>query len=142
MSIEANQPILIVEDNDDDVFFIRRAFEKAGVRNPLLRVKNGAEAIAYLNGDPPFKNRSEHPLPGLVLLDVSMPVTGGFEVLQWIRHQIRFAQLRVIMLTGSDGTREANAAYAQGANSFKVKPLDFIAAAEVARSIEPRLPNG
>jgi CheY-like chemotaxis protein len=131
--------ILIVDDNEDDVLLIRVAFEKAGVGSPLRSVRDGTEAIAYLNGDPPYSDRSKHPLPGLVLLDVRMPITGGFEVLKWIRNQARFAQLRVIMLTGSNEIREANSAYKLGANSFMVKPLDFLAASELSRSIEGHL---
>jgi len=134
--------ILLVENDDDDAFLIKRAFERASVGNPLRRLKNGGEAIAYLKSDPPYWNRAEHPLPVLVLLDIRMPMMDGFEVLRWIRRQPEFARLCVVMLTASDEIRDVNQAYQLGANSFLVKPLDFWNADELSRAIERLLAKG
>lgn len=134
--------ILLVEDSDDDAYLIGRAFERASVGNPLRRLKNGGEAIAYLNGDPPYWNRAEYPLPAMVLLDIKMPMTDGFEVLKWIRRQPEFTRLCVVMLTSSDEIRDVNLAYQLGATSFLVKPLDFWNAAELSRAIERLLAKG
>jgi len=73
--------ILLAEDREDDIFLIRRAFQKAYVNNPLQVVKDGAEAISYLNGEGKYSNRAEFPLPDLMLLDLKMPCVDGFEVL-------------------------------------------------------------
>lgn len=134
-----NPPILLVEDDPDDAWLIRRAFERAAAGNPLRRVGTGSEAIGYLQGDPPFGDRTEYPLPALVLLDIKMPGADGFEVLKWIRHQPQFARLCVIMLTSSDEIRDVNLAYKLGANSFLVKPLDFWNAAELSMLIQRML---
>jgi CheY-like chemotaxis protein len=134
--------ILLVEDNEDDVLLIKRAFERAAVGNPLRALSCGTEAIAYLNGDPPYWNRAECPLPAMVLLDIKMPVTDGFEVLKWIRRQPDFARLCIVMLTSSDEIRDVNLAYQLGATSFLVKPLDFWNAAELSRAIERLLAKG
>jgi CheY-like chemotaxis protein len=128
--------ILLVEDNEDDVLLIRRAFERAGVDNPLQRTRSGPDAIAYLNGEPPYGNRADHPLPGLVLLDIKLLGMDGFDVLRWIRGQVHFARLCVVMLTSSDEIRDVNLAYQLGANSFLVKPLDFWNAADLSRAME------
>src|SRR3954471_17151309 len=77
--------ILLAEDHEDEVLLIRQAFAKAKLINPLHVVSNGEEAIAYLQGNGKYANRSEFPLPGLLLLDLKMPRTDGFEVLQWVR---------------------------------------------------------
>jgi CheY-like chemotaxis protein len=127
--------ILLVDDSQDDVMLIRKAFERAGLKHPITSVSNGDEAIAYLNGDPPYGVRANHPLPQLVLLDIKMPRTDGFAVLRWIREQREFAKLCVVMLTSSDAIRDANQAYQLGATSFLVKPLDFWNAAELTRSV-------
>ena len=84
-----NSVILLVEDRDDDVVLIRKAFEKAGLTNPFHVAHDGEEAIAYLSGEGKFSNRVEFPLPWLILLDLKMPKVNGFEVLQWIRSQPR-----------------------------------------------------
>jgi CheY-like chemotaxis protein len=133
----APQPlILVIEDNNDDVLLIRRAFDRAMVGNPLEFVRSGPEAVAYLNGDPPFEDRTQHPLPGLVLLDIKLPLMDGFEVLKWIRSRADLAPLSVVMLTSSDHIRDVNLAYQLGANSFLVKPLDFWNAAELSRAVQ------
>ena len=115
----------MAEDREDDVLMIRRAFRQAYVTNPLQVVKDGEEAISYLNGDGKYSNREEFPIPDLMLLDLKMPRVDGFEVLEWLREQPGLASLRVVVLTSSEDLRDVNLAYKLGANSFMVKPVDF-----------------
>ena|SRR6266850_1347340 len=117
--------ILIAEDREDDILLIQRALRKAQVLNPVQIVHNGDEVIAYLKGEGKFSNRAEYPLPSLLLLDLKMPRTDGFEVLIWIREEPNLRALRVIVLTSSADMRDVNRAYELGANSFLVKPMDF-----------------
>lgn len=128
--------ILLVEDDENDAALVKRAFERAGVAHTLKRVSDGQEAIAYLKGDRPYSDRTKHPLPSMVLLDIKMPLKDGFEVLRWVRQQPEFAKLCVVMLTSSDEIRDVNKAYTLGATSFLVKPLDFWNAADLANSIK------
>ncbi len=128
--------ILLVEDREDDVLLIKRAFAKAGLNNPLYIVNDGEQAIAYLMGDSPFSNRNEYPLPDIILLDLKMPRLDGFETLAWIRKQPGIRALPIIVLTSSDEIRDVNRAYALGANSFLVKPLDFENSVAVAKMVE------
>jgi CheY-like chemotaxis protein len=95
--------ILLVEDQENDVFLIKRALYEAGINNPVHSVSSGIEALSYLSGDPPFHDRTKYPLPVLVLLDIRMPGPDGFEVLRWIRHHPDFSKLQVAMLTGAEG---------------------------------------
>ena len=120
-----NAVILIVEDREDDIILMRRAFEKASLINPIQIVRNGEEAVAYLKGEGTFANRAEYPLPSLVLLDLKLPGMDGFEVLSWIRRQEGICGLPVVVLTSSSQIRDVNRAYALGANSFFVKEFDF-----------------
>ena len=136
------QPILLVENNQDDILLIFRAFQRAGVSRRIQAVTTGMDGIAYLQGTHPYDDREKYPLPVLVLLDIKMPGMDGFEVLRWIRQQWEFFDLSVVMLTNSDHIRDVNEAYHLGANSFLVKPLDFQNAAELARSLETVLAKG
>ncbi|HSU57420.1 MAG TPA: response regulator [Candidatus Dormibacteraeota bacterium] len=121
-----DQPlILVVEDREDDITVIRKSFERGQVSTALQIVKDGDEAILYLEGTGKFSNRAEYPLPWLVLLDLKMPRVSGFEVLKWIRRHPTLCSIVVLVLTSSDQVRDVNQAYALGANSFLVKPTDF-----------------
>lgn len=117
--------ILLAEDNEDHALLTRRAFKQSGLVNPLFVVEDGEQAIAYLTGEGKFGNRSEYPLPTLLLLDLKMPRKNGFEVLEWLRGQPELAALRVVVLTTSDQIHDVNRAYQLGANSFLTKPVDF-----------------
>ena len=117
--------ILIAEDNDDHVALILRAFRKASLLNPVFVVKNGVEAIDYLDGKGQYADRQKYPLPSLMLLDLRMPMKDGFEVLHWIRGSPQLRGLRVVVLTTSEDLRDVNRAYQMGVNSFLVKPLDL-----------------
>jgi CheY-like chemotaxis protein len=117
--------ILLVDDCDDDIVLVRKAFQRAYLPNPIHVVRSGEEAIAFLMGEKQYANRQEYPLPDLILLDLKMPKIDGFEVLSWIRNQPGIRGIAVVVLTSSDQIRDVNKAYALGANSFLVKPVDF-----------------
>ena len=117
-----NQVILLVDDDPNDRFLVRRAFEKLGIENPLIEVSDGDQAIAYLSGDKPYHDRTKHPFPGIILLDLQMPRIDGLAVLEWIRSAIVQPGLLIIVLSRVDEIRQVNRAYALGANSFLTKP--------------------
>jgi CheY-like chemotaxis protein len=117
--------ILLVEDREDDIVVIQRAFKRTQIQTAIQIARDGEEAISYLSGTGKYVNRAEYPLPWLVLLDLKMPRADGFEVLKWIRQQAGCRCLIVVVLTSSEQIRDVNKAYALGANSFMVKPLDF-----------------
>ena len=127
--------ILVVEDREDDIYLIKSGLNKAGILCPVQVVRDGEEAISYLKGEGRFANRDEYPLPDLVLLDLKLPGTDGFDVLKWIRTHPGMRGLRVVVLTSSDEMRDVNAAYQIGANSFLVKPADFMNYIQLGRNI-------
>lgn len=120
-----NAVFLLVEDSDDDIALLKRAFAKSRIINPLQIVKNGMDALAYLEGTGHFRDRDRFPIPRLILLDLKLPGMDGLEVLAWIREQAFLKGIRVIVLTASDLVRDVTAAYQLGANSFLIKPNDF-----------------
>jgi two-component system response regulator len=117
-----SKPILLVEDEDSDVTFMQIAMEGAGVKNPLNVVRDGRQAIAYLNGDGEYADRQQYPLPGLVLLDLRLPYIPGLAILKWLRQQPAFARTTVLVLSSSDQDSDVEAAYRLGANAYIVKP--------------------
>ncbi len=117
-----NRPILLAEDYEPDAIAIQHLLKKAEVVNPIIVVPDGAEAIAYLNRDGPFRDRQKFPLPGVLLLDLKMPKKNGFEVLEWCKTQPHLRELFIVVLTGNRNIRAANLAYHLGADTFLVKP--------------------
>jgi CheY-like chemotaxis protein len=117
-------PILIVEDEENDVLLMERALAKARVTNPLKSVVDGQEAIDYLAGNGKFADRKEYPLPGLILLDLNLPRKSGFEVLEWIRNHSQSNPLLVIC-SSSGQPKDVNAAYRLGAHGYLRKPATF-----------------
>lgn len=117
--------VLLAEDEEDYVLLVRRAFEQAGIPNPLHVVSNGQDLMSYFKGEGQYANREEYPLPDLLLLDLKLPRYSGLEAIAWIRSQPGLEGLRILVLTSSDRIRDVNDAYRLGANSFLVKPFDF-----------------
>jgi CheY-like chemotaxis protein len=120
-----DQFILLAEDDPNDTLLIKRAFQKASLGDVLKTVADGEQAIEYLRGTNAYSDRAHYPLPFLVLLDLKMPCTDGFEVLQWIRSQPDFKRLLVVVLTSSNLQADVDRAYELGANSYLVKPVEF-----------------
>lgn len=114
--------ILIVDDNDDDVYALKRALRHAGIANPQHVASHGAEALDYLAGVGRYGDRERFPLPRVVFLDLKMPFLDGFEVLRWIRAQPAFSDIAVVILTGSDHAQDHQRAAALGAQASWVKP--------------------
>jgi CheY-like chemotaxis protein len=117
------KPILQVEDDPNDVFFLQHAMQKAGVTNPIQVAIDGQQAIDYLKGAGKFADRELFPLPCLVLLDLKLPHVMGLEVLRWIRSQ-PLEHLVVIILSASGEAVDIATAYRLGANAFLVKPSE------------------
>ena len=117
-------PILLVEDNQDDVDLTLRAFRKRGVANPVIVAKDGIEALDYLHGK---EDGTAEPgeLPLLVLLDINLPKIAGTEVLRRLRDHPRTSLLNVVVLTSSKEEEDVVASYRLRANSYIRKPVDF-----------------
>lgn len=118
-------PILLVEDNHDDVFFMERAARKAGLLNPLKVVGDGQAAVDYLEAVQVRAEGERNSTPALVLLDLKLPYRGGLEVLQWIRNSSVLKPLPVIIISSSAERSDVDKAYRLGANGYLVKPANL-----------------
>jgi CheY-like chemotaxis protein len=117
-----DRAILLVEDNEDDIFLMRRALKAAHISNPLLIVEDGQQAVDYLSAVGPYADREQFPFPAVVFLDLKLPIKSGMDVLDWIRQQPQFGNLIVLVLTSSSEPTDLKRAYSLGANSYLVKP--------------------
>jgi len=120
--LQFNDIILLIEDNADDAQLVTRAFERAGLENPLRRLRDGEEAMAYLAGIGIYADRLQHPLPAVILLDLNMPKFNGYQLMVWLRTQPEIKRIPVVVLTESSDVSSINRAYDAGANSYLVKP--------------------
>jgi two-component system response regulator len=116
--IRRSQPILIVEDSEDDFDATRRAFSKANLLNKIEHVSSGEQALEYL------KDKSKQK-PGIILLDLNMPGLDGRRTLEIIKQQQDLKKIPVVILTTSDDERDVKACYELGANTYIQKPVDF-----------------
>src|SRR5213592_4005390 len=130
--------ILLVEDDEADIFLLRRAFRDARIANPLIEVRDGQAAIQYLSGEGDYADRARYPIPFLILLDLRLPKLSGFEVIAWMRDQPQLANLIVVVLTASDHVPDVTKARDLGANSYLVKPGNFEELVQMVKRIKGR----
>lgn len=130
--------ILYAEDEENDILFLERALQIAASPCTLNAVPDGQQAIDYLAGKGAFADRSLHPLPALILLDINMPKKTGFEVLEWIRQQPHFKSLPVLMLTSSSRPEDVDIARQLGANEYLAKPSNPAGLLELVKSLHDR----
>jgi len=122
--------ILLVEDSPIDAELAMRALKKAGLKNKLLWVKDGQEALDYLFRQGQYASRDET-LPRLVLLDLNMPKVGGIDVVQAVKTNDRTKSIPLVVMTASQEESDVGRTYGMGVNSYIVKALDFEALSEV-----------
>src|SRR6478736_75172 len=120
-----NRTILVADDDQNDVFFLRRAFQKSGFAHLVMHVMDGQEAIDYLRGESDYSDRSRFPLPSLLLLDLKMPKVDGFDVLTWLKGRSELKEIPVVVLSSSSREDDIQRARSLGANDYLVKPSDF-----------------
>ena len=116
--------ILVVEDDPNDLFFLKRAFSAVQAKCLMQAVGDGAEAIDYLRGVDDYADRRRFPLPALILMDLKMPRVDGFEFLSWLRREPGVKLIPVVVFSSSNLPHDVKRAYDLGANSFVVKVQD------------------
>jgi CheY-like chemotaxis protein len=128
--------VLLVEDDLNDIFLVKRAFKLARIQNPLQVVTDGLEAISYLRGEGKYQDRTAFPLPKLIVMDIKMPRKTGFEVLEWVKSSSRLLRrIPVVIVSSSEDPNDINRAYELGANAYMIKPVDFRAVEHLFESI-------
>lgn len=130
-------PVLLAEDNPNDVVLVRRAFRENEALNPVHAVGNGDEAIRYLAGEGQFADRAAYPFPALFLLDLKMPVKDGLEVLRWLHdHPDIPRKLPVVVFSSTEMPSETQMAFAMDIQACIVKPLGYAELREKIRILK------
>lgn len=114
--------ILVVDDDENELILIERAFRAIGVKDPIHPVQGGEEAIRYMKGEGKFADREVYEYPTFVTLDLKMPKVDGFAVLEHLKKNPDWAIIPTVILTGSSDLDDIKRAYALGASSYHVKP--------------------
>jgi two-component system, response regulator len=127
--------ILLVEDNSNDEELTLRALKRNNILNKVIVVRDGVEALDYLFTRGGYASRDPAEMPQVVLLDLNLPKIGGLEVLQSLRADERTKLIPIVILTSSREDRDLIAGYSRGANSYIVKPVDFLQFSEAVRQL-------
>src|SRR5436190_6916229 len=130
-------PVLVAEDDPNDVFLLRRAFQKAGVSNPLVVFRNGQEAIDYLSNEI-RSSGLENGGPALFFLDLKMPLMDGFDVLTWLHARPSAKKMPVVVLTSSNQEKDIAQAKQLGADDYRVKPQQFEDLIQIVQEVRDR----
>ena len=128
-------PILVVDDDANDMFLFKRAAQKSRLANPILEAADGEAAIRYLQTVASDEGDGGTPPPIVVILDLKMPRKSGFEVLEWLQTQAGLRRVPVVVFTSSNQDPDISRAYDLGANSYLVKPVTFDALMEMVGSL-------
>lgn len=114
-------PVLLAENNEDDLIFLQRAIRKAGVSVSLHLVSNGEEAVSYLLGEGEYADRERYPKPVLLITNVKMPRMNGLELLVWVKQQPNYKDLPVLVMSSSEEPEEMERVTALGGCAYFVK---------------------
>ena len=117
--------ILLVEDDANDEALTLRALKKNGIRNEVVVIRDGVQALDYLFGRNAYATRDVSALPAVMLLDLKLPKIDGLEVLRHVRAHPRTRWLPIVILTSSNEDRDRADGYGLGANSYVRKPVEF-----------------
>ena len=118
--------ILLVEDNMDHAELIKRSFAEQKISNKIYHVTDGEAALNYLFRRDEYADPDTSPRPRMILLDLRLPKVPGLEVLKELKESKELQRIPVVILTTSEGEEDYSKACAYHANSYLVKPLDFV----------------
>lgn len=127
--------ILIADDDADDRVMIEDAFRDSGLCNPLRFAADGEELMDYLHRRGQFADATAYPMPGLILLDLNMPLKDGREALREIKSDPTLRQTPVVVLTTSRAPEDIARSYQNGANAFITKPGGYLALLEMVQNL-------
>ena len=131
--------ILLIEDNPGDAKLSKIALQKAEINNNVMWVKDGEEAFEFLLAKGRYSDRSNSPLPKIILMDLKLPKVNGFEVFREIRNHSATNKIPVVMVTSSDEDTDMEKAKELGIDRYIVKPMDFLTYVKLLSGVKEML---
>lgn len=138
MNMNLNQPghILLIEDDENDILLMERAFLKAKLNTNINIIRDGDAAVEYLDRCIVENQADGNSLPWLILLDLKLPRRSGLEVLAWIRQHHQLKVIPIVVLTASSESKDIQRAYELHVNSYLIKPINFKDLVQMAELIK------
>ena len=133
---EPLMPILVADDDEDDLFFIQRLIKKTGVKNPIKTFDDGSEVVNYLGARLSCATARRR-MPGLLFLDLRMRGLGGFGFLEWARQQKGLQPLTIVVLSNSSESQDMSRALELGAHRYLIKYPCVKTVTSIVRSVYP-----
>ena len=118
-----DNPLLIVEDSDEDYVVLERLMQQLSVKNPIYRCMDGDEALDFIFREGLYEDRSQTPRPAVILLDLNLPGTDGREVLEQVKSNQSVTDIPIVIFTSSHNPQDVEFCYHNGANGYLIKPL-------------------
>ncbi len=118
-------PLLVVEDNDEDFLVLERLMQHRAVPNPIYRCTDGDDVLDFMYREGPYQNPELAPRPSVVLLDLNLPGTDGREVLEQLKQDHHLQKIPVVVFTTSQNPKDIDFCYRHGANGYLIKPMGF-----------------
>jgi len=136
MMMKSGIPVLLVEDDDVDAENVVRAFKKNRITNPLYVACNGEDALNLLRAVGKYANKEKASLPGIILLDLNMPVMNGIEFLKEIKMDERLKCIPVVILTTSREEYDRMESFKLGVAGYIIKPVEFEKFVDAVKTID------
>ena len=125
MPSKVSDPLLVVEDSNEDFKILRRLMRRMDVQNPIYRCTSGDEVLEFLHGVGNYENPNVAPKPSVILLDLNLPGIDGREVLARLKQDQSFRGIPIVVFTTSSNPRDIELCYQRGANGYLIKPMDM-----------------
>ncbi|RUT05528.1 response regulator [Dulcicalothrix desertica PCC 7102] len=119
------EPLLVVEDSNEDFRMLQRLMQRFEVKNPIYRCSDGDEVLNYLYHKGAYDNPRKAPRPSVILLDLNLPGVDGRYVLERIKQDITFREIPIVVFTTSSNPEDIELCYQKGANGYLIKPMDY-----------------
>ncbi len=118
------EPILVVEDSNEDFKILQRLMRRMEVQNPIYRCIDGDDALDYLQHQGIYEDTKISPRPSIILLDLNLPGTDGRDVLEKLKQSVSFREIPVVIFTTSSNPKDVELCYRKGANGYLIKPMN------------------
>ena len=133
MSTKFDDPLLVVEDSDEDFAVLQRLMQRMAVQNPIYRCADGDEVFDFLDQACNSPDLDTVPRPSIILLDLNLPGTDGRVVLEQLKHDGDLKEIPVVIFTTSSNPSDIEFCYQHGANGYLVKPVNSV---ELQRTVQ------